>query len=52
MPEPDPEGPVPPGLAWLFRICVVLDLLVLFVVTGILVGALGAALFKAIFGVI
>jgi hypothetical protein len=37
---------------WLFRTCVVLDLLVLFVVTGILVAALGAVLFKAIFGVV
>ena len=37
---------------WLFRACVVLDLLVLFVVTAILVGALGAVLFKAIFGVV
>ncbi len=37
---------------WLFRTCVVLDLLVLFVVTAILVVALGAVLFKAIFGVV
>jgi hypothetical protein len=37
---------------WLFRACVVLDLLVLFVVTAILVGALAAVLFKAIFGVV
>lgn len=37
---------------WLFRICVVLDLLVLFVVTGILVAALAAVLFKAIWGVV
>ena len=38
-----------PGL---FRVCVILDLVVLFVVTGILVGALAAVLFKAIFGVV
>jgi hypothetical protein len=38
-----------PGL---FRICVVLDLLVLFVVSGILVAALAAVLFKAIWGVV
>ena len=37
---------------WLFRACVALDLLVLFVVTAILVGALAAVLFKAIFGVV
>jgi hypothetical protein len=37
---------------WLFRICVMLDLLVLFVVTGILVVAMAAVLFKAIWGVI
>lgn len=37
---------------WLFRICVMLDLLVLFVVTGILVVAMAAILFKAIWGVI
>jgi hypothetical protein len=37
---------------WLFRICVMLDLLVLFVVTGILVVALAAVLFKAIWGVV
>lgn len=37
---------------WLFRVCVVLDLLVLFVVTGILVAALAAVLFKAIWGVV
>ena len=36
---------------WLFRICVLLDLLVLFVVTGILVVALAAALYKTIWGV-
>jgi hypothetical protein len=37
---------------WLFRVCVALDLLVLFVVTAILVGALAAILFKAVFGVV
>jgi hypothetical protein len=37
---------------WLFGACVVLDLLVLFVVTAILVGALAAVLFKAVFGVV
>jgi hypothetical protein len=37
---------------WLFRACVALDLLVLFVVTAILVGALAAVLFKAVFGVV
>jgi hypothetical protein len=37
---------------WLFRICVMLDLLVLFVVTGILVVALAAVLYKAIWGVV
>jgi hypothetical protein len=37
---------------WLFRICVLLDLLVLFVVTGILVVALAAVLYKAIWGVV
>ena len=37
---------------WLFRVCVVLDLLVLLVVTGILVAALAAVLFKAIWGVV
>ena len=36
---------------WLFRICVLLDLVVLFVVTGILVVALAAALYKTIWGV-
>ena len=38
-----------PGL---FRVCVILDLLVMFVITGVLVAALAAVLFKAIFGVI
>jgi hypothetical protein len=37
---------------WLFRICVLLDLLVLVVVTGILLVALAAALYKTIWGVI
>jgi hypothetical protein len=37
---------------WLFRICVLLDLLVLVVVTGILLVALAAVLYKAIWGVI
>lgn len=37
---------------WLFRVCVLLDLLLLFVVSGILVVALAVILFKAIFGVI
>jgi hypothetical protein len=37
---------------WLFRICVLLDLLVLVVVTGILLAALAAVLYKAIWGVI
>ena len=36
----------------LFQVCVALDLLVLFVVTGILVVALAAALFKVIWGVV
>jgi hypothetical protein len=37
---------------WLFRICVLLDLLVLVAVTGILVVALAAALYKTIWGVV
>ena len=37
---------------WLFRICVLLDLLVLLVVTGILLVALAAALYKTIWGVV
>jgi hypothetical protein len=37
---------------WLFRICVLLDLLVLVIVTGILVVALAAALYKTIWGVV
>jgi hypothetical protein len=37
---------------WLFRICVLLDLLVLVIVTGILVTALAAALYKTIWGVV
>ncbi|HWJ51809.1 MAG TPA: hypothetical protein VNT24_00350 [Propionibacteriaceae bacterium] len=37
---------------WLFRICVLLDLLVLVIVTGILVAALAAALYKTIWGVV
>jgi hypothetical protein len=36
----------------LFQICVTLDLLVLFVVTGILVFAMAAILYKAIWGVV
>ena len=36
----------------LFRICVLLDLLVLVIVTGILVVALAAALYKTIWGVV
>ena len=36
----------------LFQICVILDLVVLFVVTGILVAAFAAALFKIIWGVV
>ena len=43
---------VPPRSPWLFRICVLPDLVVLFVVTGILVVALAAVLFKAIWGVV
>jgi hypothetical protein len=37
---------------WLFRICVLLDLLVMVVVTGIFLAAMAAILYKVIWGVV